>query len=146
MLWVGPTSPRRWGLDKPYYEQYLIWAWNLLRGDFGDSLIRTGTPVRQMIYEAIPVTARLNVISLGLALLVAIPAGIIAGVRRNSAFDYSTAVGSTLEGGSAQLLAGVNADCAVRPVRAALVRRPACGRPHSFLWSSILAGVHPADR
>ena len=65
-------------------------------GDFGDSLIRTGTPVRQMIYETIPVTAKLNVISLGLALLVAIPAGIIAGVRRNSAFDYSTAVGSTL--------------------------------------------------
>ena len=87
---------RRWGLDKPYHEQYLIWAWNLLRGDFGDSLIRTGTPVRQMIFETIPVTAKLNVISLALALLVAIPAGIIAGVRRNSAFDYSTAVGSTL--------------------------------------------------
>ncbi len=30
----------RWGLDLPYYEQYLVWAGNLLRGDFGDSLIR----------------------------------------------------------------------------------------------------------
>lgn len=87
---------RRWGLDRPYHEQYLVWAWNLLRGDFGDSLIRTGIPVRQMIFEAIPVTARLNVISLALALAVAIPAGIVAGVRRNSPFDYSTAVGSTL--------------------------------------------------
>ncbi len=86
----------RWGLDRPYYEQYAIWAWNLLRGDFGDSLIRTGVPVRQMIFEAIPVTAILNVISLGLALLFAIPAGIWAGVKRNSLFDYSTAVGSTL--------------------------------------------------
>ncbi|RME51837.1 MAG: ABC transporter permease [Caldilineae bacterium] len=86
----------RWGLDRPYYEQYAIWAWNLLRGDFGDSLIRTGVPVRQMIFEAIPVTAILNIISLGLALLFAIPAGIWAGVKRNSAFDYSTAVGSTL--------------------------------------------------
>ena len=87
---------RRWGLDRPYHEQYLVWAWNLLRGDFGDSLIRTGIPVRQMIFESIPVTAILNVTSLGLALLVAIPAGIIAGVRRNSSFDYATAVGSTL--------------------------------------------------
>ena len=87
---------RRWGLDRPYHEQYLVWAWNLLRGDFGDSLIRTGIPVRQMIFEAMPVTTILNVISLGLALLVAIPAGIIAGVRRNSSFDYATAVGSTL--------------------------------------------------
>ena len=86
----------RWGLDRPYYEQYAIWAWNLLQGDFGDSLIRTGVPVRQMIFEAIPVTAILNVISLGLALLFAIPAGIWAGVKRNSLFDYSTAVGSTL--------------------------------------------------
>ncbi len=86
----------RWGLDRPYHEQYLVWAWNLLRGDFGVSLIRTGVPVRQMIFEAIPVTATLNVISLALALLVAIPAGIWAGVRRNSTFDYTTAVGSTL--------------------------------------------------
>ncbi len=87
---------RRWGLDRPYHEQYLVWGWNLLRGDFGDSLIRTGIPVRQMIFETIPVTAKLNVISLALALAVAIPAGIVAGVRRNSPFDYSTAVGSTL--------------------------------------------------
>ena len=87
---------RRWGLDRPHHEQYLIWAWNLLRGDFGDSLIRTGVPVRQMIFETIPVTIKLNVISLGLAFAVAIPAGIIAGVRRNSPFDYTTAVGSTL--------------------------------------------------
>ena len=86
----------RWGLDRPHHEQFFIWAWNLLRGDFGDSLIRKGIPVRQMIFEAIPVTAILNVTSLALALLVAIPAGIIAGVRRNSPFDYSTAVGSTL--------------------------------------------------
>ena len=87
---------RRWGLDRPYHEQYLVWAWNLFRGDFGDSLIRTGVPVRQMIFETIPVTIKLNVISLGLAFAVAIPAGIIAGVRRNSPFDYTTAVGSTL--------------------------------------------------
>ena len=86
----------RWGLDRPHHEQFLIWAWNLLRGDFGDSLIRKGIPVRQMIFEAIPVTAILNFTSLAIALLVAIPAGIIAGVRRNSTFDYGTAVGSTL--------------------------------------------------
>lgn len=86
----------RWGLDRPHHEQYMIWAWNLLRGDFGDSLIRKGIPVRQMIFEAIPVTAILNFTSLAIALLVAIPAGIIAGVRRNSTFDYGTAVGSTL--------------------------------------------------
>jgi len=86
----------KWGLDRPYYEQYLVWAWNLLRGDFGNSLIRVGVPVRDMIFEAIPVTATINIIALFISLLVAIPAGIWAGVKRNSSFDYTTAVGSTL--------------------------------------------------
>ncbi|HRJ43723.1 MAG: ABC transporter permease [Caldilineaceae bacterium] len=86
----------RWGLDRPYHEQYLVWAWNLLRGDFGDSLIRTGVPVRDMIFEAMPVTGILNIIALFIALGIAIPAGIWAGVKRNSGFDYATAIGSTL--------------------------------------------------
>ena len=47
----------RWGLDLPLHEQYLVWAGNLLRGDFGTSLMRTGVPVRDMIFEAIPITA-----------------------------------------------------------------------------------------
>ena len=86
----------KWGLDRPYYEQYFIWAGNLLRGDFGKSLIRTGVPVRDMIFEAIPVTINLNLLAIGIALAVALPAGIVAGIRRNSSFDYSTAVGATL--------------------------------------------------
>lgn len=86
----------KWGLDRPYYEQYLVWAGNLLRGDFGESLIRRGVPVRDMIFEAMPVTGQLNVLAIGVALLISIPCGIIAGVRRNSFFDYTTTVGSTV--------------------------------------------------
>ena len=86
----------KWGLDRPLHEQYLVWAVNLLRGDFGESLIRAGVPVRQMIFEAIPVTATLNVFALGVALLVAIPFGIAAAVRRNSPVDYVTNVFSAL--------------------------------------------------
>jgi len=86
----------KWGLDRPYHEQYLVWAGNLLRGDFGDSLIRRGVPVRDMIFEALPVTGQLNVLAIGLALLLSIPAGIIAGVRRNSVFDYATTLGSSI--------------------------------------------------
>lgn len=86
----------RWGLDRPYYEQYLIWMMNFVRGDFGDSLIRTGVPVRDMIFEAIPVTAKLNVYSLLLALLIALPGGIWAALRRNSLVDYLNSLGSTV--------------------------------------------------
>ena len=87
---------QKWGLDKPYHEQYFVWLVNMFRGDFGDSLIRTGVPVRDMIFEAIPVTLKLNLIALVISLIIAIPAGILAGVRRNSLFDYSATVGSTV--------------------------------------------------
>jgi peptide/nickel transport system permease protein len=86
----------KWGLDRPLYIQYLTWMGNFLRGDLGTSLVRRGMPVRDMIFEAVPVTAWLNIYSLILALLISIPAGIIAGVKRNSWFDYLTAAGATL--------------------------------------------------
>lgn len=86
----------KWGLDLPLYQQYLIWAGSMFQGNFGTSLIRTGVPIRDMLLEAIPVTANLNILALLVALIVAIPAGIIAGLKRNSIFDYATAVGATL--------------------------------------------------
>ena len=86
----------KWGLDLPLHQQYLVWARNLLRGDFGTSLMRTGVPVRQMIFEAIPVTALLNLLAVGLAIVVALPMGIAAAVRRNSWVDYATNAFSAL--------------------------------------------------
>ena len=80
----------KWGLDRPLHEQYFVWAGNLLRGDFGTSLIRTGVPVRTMIFEAIPVTALVNVYAITLAIILAVPFGIAAAVRRNTWVDYSS--------------------------------------------------------
>lgn len=85
----------KWGLDLPLHQQYLVWAANLARGDFGTSLIRPGVPVRQMIFEAMPVTALLNLYAIALALVVAIPLGVAAAVRRNSLIDYLASAGST---------------------------------------------------
>jgi ABC-type dipeptide/oligopeptide/nickel transport system permease component len=85
----------KWGLDRPYHEQYLLWAGSLLRGDMGESLIRRGVPVSDMVMEAMPVTAKLNLMAITVALLVSIPAGIYAAVRRNSFFDYLLTLGST---------------------------------------------------
>ncbi|MCJ2543045.1 ABC transporter permease [Thermostichus vulcanus] len=87
---------RQWGLDRPLWEQYLIWMGKMLTGSLGTSIIRTGVPVSRMIWEAVPVTALLNLLALGIALAVAIPAGIIAGSRRNSWFDYLFTAGTTL--------------------------------------------------
>src|SRR5688500_6007777 len=51
---------KKWGLDRPWYVQYFTWMGNMSKGDFGDSVVRTGVPVSDMLKEAAPVTLRLN--------------------------------------------------------------------------------------
>lgn len=85
-----------WGFDRPWHEQYGTWLGNVATGDFGRSVVRTGVPVGQMLAEAAPMTARLNLLALGIAALVAVPVGIFAATRRFSAFDYFSTLGATL--------------------------------------------------
>jgi peptide/nickel transport system permease protein len=87
---------RKWGFDRPLHEQYLTWLANIARGDFGQSVIRTGVPVSQMLQEAAPATVQLNLLALSVAVIIAIPAGIFAATKRNSVFDFATMIGSTL--------------------------------------------------
>ena len=86
----------KWGLDKPWYQQYWTWMSNVFTGDLGTSVVRTGTPVSEMIREAAPVTLKLNAIALLISVLVALPVGLISAIRRYSWFDNDGMVGSTL--------------------------------------------------
>ena len=85
----------RWGLDKPWYEQYYAWLRNFVTGDLGESIVRSGVPVQDMVFAAAIPTLKLNALASGLAVAVAIPAGIIAAVRRYSAFDSATMIGAS---------------------------------------------------
>ena len=85
-----------WGLDRPWYVQYATWLGNMARGDFGESVIRTGVPVRTMLAQAAPVTLTLNAAAFVFSAAIALPVGIVAGVRRYSIFDYTGTVGATL--------------------------------------------------
>jgi peptide/nickel transport system permease protein len=84
-----------WGLNDPYHVQYFKWAGNFVTGNLGESLIRRGVPVSQMIFEALPYTLKLNGWSLLFALIIAIPAGIWAAVKRNSLYDYFVTIFTT---------------------------------------------------
>ena len=86
----------KWGLNDPWHVQYFTWAGNVFTGDLGTSVIRTGTPVREMIADAAPVTIRLNILALAVATSLAIPLGVLAAVRRHSAVDYGSMVGASL--------------------------------------------------
>jgi peptide/nickel transport system permease protein len=77
----------KWGLDLPIWKQYLIFLEGLTRGDFGVS-ISTQRPVLDDIRQYAPATIELATISFLLALLVSIPLGVLAAVRRDTAIDH----------------------------------------------------------
>jgi peptide/nickel transport system permease protein len=77
---------RELGLDKSIPVQYVTWWGNLLRGDLGKSAM-TSQPVGQLIVERLPTTIPLALFAMFIALLIAIPAGILAAIRRNTWID-----------------------------------------------------------
>jgi peptide/nickel transport system permease protein len=80
---------REWGLDRPLPEQYGIYVWNLLRGNFGIS-ISTRQPVLLDLRQRFPATIELAVVAMSLSILVGIPVGILSAVRRDSVLDQLT--------------------------------------------------------
>ena len=85
-----------WGLDRPLYVQYFTWIGHMAHGSFGESVIQIGTPVNTIIWRAAPVTFKLNAFALLIAIAISIPAGIVAGIKQYSIFDYCSNVGATL--------------------------------------------------
>jgi len=77
------------GLDKPLLEQYWIYIQKVLQGDLGVSIV-TKTPVLDEFLTLFPATIELSLFAITLALLVGLPIGILAAVKRGSWFDYST--------------------------------------------------------
>jgi peptide/nickel transport system permease protein len=80
-----------YGLDRPFYIQYLDWVTSALHGDLGRSLF-TNEPVSGLIMDRIGVTAGLAVASLLLALFIAVPLGVLAAVKANTWVDRSALV------------------------------------------------------
>lgn len=80
---------REMGLDRPIPVQYWAWLKNFVRGDWGYSFA-TKRPVLQEIWDRLPNTIYLTGFSLILALIIAIPVGIISATRQYSVFDHIT--------------------------------------------------------
>ena len=77
----------RFGYDQPLYIQYLDYMKGLLTGDFGISLI-SKQPVLDEFFALFPATVELSAFALLFAIIVGIPAGVIAAARRGSIFDH----------------------------------------------------------
>ena len=78
----------KYGLDKPLPVQYVTWLGHVVRGDFGQAG-RSGLEIGPTIASRIPITLELAVLSILVALVLGLPAGIIAAVRRGSLADYT---------------------------------------------------------
>src|SRR5438132_5004029 len=87
-----------YGLDKHVLVQYVIWLGKLVRGDWGVSIL-SGRPVLSDVMVRLPVTFELIVLSMAVALAIAIPAAIIGALRQNTWADY-TATSIAMVGGS----------------------------------------------
>ncbi len=84
------------GLDQPVWKQFADYAWGLLHGDFGVSII-TQNPVLQEFLTLFPATIELSACALLFAIVIGIPAGVIAASRRGGIYDQ-TLMGLALTG------------------------------------------------
>ena len=75
-----------YGLDKPLHVQYADWLLRIVRFDFGNSFL-DGRKVLDKIAERIPITLLINILSLFLILIIAIPIGITSAIKANSFYD-----------------------------------------------------------
>ena len=75
------------GLDKPYHEQYLLWLWQMVTFNPGDSIF-TNEPIPVALKKAIPVTLELAALALVLGLVIAIPIGVLSATRQDRPEDY----------------------------------------------------------
>ncbi|MDJ0819395.1 MAG: ABC transporter permease [Desulfobacterales bacterium] len=75
------------GTDRPILVQYTTWIWNVIRFDFGRSMI-SGQPVILLILERFPLTFSLALLGIVISIVIAIPLGVVSAVKRWSIWDY----------------------------------------------------------
>jgi len=80
-----------YGLDKPFYVQYLMWVKRLAKLDFGKSF-KDDRPVIKKIAERLPATLLLNFLSIIFIFAIAIPIGVFSAVKKDTVFDKITTV------------------------------------------------------
>lgn len=85
----------KYGLDKPLFQRYLTYIGDALHGDFGDSLKQRGRTVMSIILNRFPVSARVGGLSVIVSLLVGIPLGCVAALKRGKFLDSLISVVAT---------------------------------------------------
>ncbi|HEX9020880.1 MAG TPA: ABC transporter permease [Nitrospirota bacterium] len=80
-----------YGADQPFYKQYATWLGKFMTLDFGEAFA-DGRKVKDKIFESLPITLTINLLSLGLVLMIAVPLGIMSATRQYSFIDRFTTI------------------------------------------------------
>jgi len=80
----------KYHLDEPLWRQYLRYLGDLARGDLGPSFKYADYTVNELIAQGFPVSLRLGLAAMALALLIGLPAGMLAALRQNRPTDHLT--------------------------------------------------------
>jgi oligopeptide transport system permease protein len=86
---LAASFNRHYGLDKPLWQQYVIYLGNAAHFDFGTSYTQEGTSVVTVIMQGFPYSARIGVYALLLAVATGVPIGILAALKQNTLVDYA---------------------------------------------------------
>ena len=85
---VQRNLDRKFHLDQPWYVQYGLYVKGVFQWDFGPSLVLRGRSVNDIVSQQFPASIELGVLAFAWALLLGVPAGILAALRPNTIFDY----------------------------------------------------------
>jgi ABC-type dipeptide/oligopeptide/nickel transport system permease component len=87
---------RFYHLDEPLWRQYLLYLQNVVHGDLGESMVRRGLYVSDLLRERFPISLMLGGAGLFVSLAVGIPAGLLGAVKQNTWVDHSVIVAATV--------------------------------------------------
>lgn len=93
---LAASFNRHYGLDQPLVVQYLLYLVNAAHFDFGTSYSQQGTSVVQVIMQGFPYSARIGVYALIISVLIGVPIGIVAALKRNTIIDYGGLLFATI--------------------------------------------------
>jgi oligopeptide transport system permease protein len=86
----------KYGLNDPFYVQYLRYVWLALQGDLGVSMTEKSRTVMDVIRASFPVSMQLGAMAFTVAILIGVPAGVIAALKHNTWMDYGALFYSTI--------------------------------------------------
>jgi oligopeptide transport system permease protein len=93
---LAASFNRHYGLDKPLWQQYVIYLGNAAHFDFGTSYTQEGTSVVAVIMQGFPYSARIGVYALLLAVATGVPIGVVAALKQNTVVDYAGLLFATI--------------------------------------------------